>query len=145
VGVGLLPDGGGTQNLPALMGRSRALEVILSGADVDAELAERYGWINRAIPASDLDGFVRSLATRIAAFPPAAVQAAKRSVDTTGSGDTKGYARRRTCSRGSGRAESAWLMHAFLAAGGQTRDGELDIDPLLPRLVAAAPDGRATA
>ena len=53
------------------MGRARALEVILSADDYDAESAERYGWINRALPASGLAEFVRSLAHRIASFPAA--------------------------------------------------------------------------
>jgi enoyl-CoA hydratase/carnithine racemase len=66
---GLLPGGGGAQHLTRLMGRARALEVMLSAQDYDADLAERYGWINRALPADELDGFIRSLAHRIARFP----------------------------------------------------------------------------
>ena len=69
---GLLPGGGAVQHLTRLMGRSRALEVMLSAEDYDAELAERYGWINRALPADELDGFVSSLAHRIAGFPAVA-------------------------------------------------------------------------
>jgi enoyl-CoA hydratase/carnithine racemase len=65
---GLVPGGGGVQHLTRLMGRSRALEVMLSAEDYDADLAERYGWINRALPAEELRGFVSSLAHRIAAF-----------------------------------------------------------------------------
>ena len=68
---GLIPGGGGVQHLVRLMGRARALEVMLSAEDYDAELAERYGWINRALPADALDDFVRSLAHRIARFPAA--------------------------------------------------------------------------
>src|SRR6476469_4880507 len=71
-GFGLIPGAGGIQHLTRLMGRARALEVILSADDYDATLAERYGWINRALPAHALDGFVRSLAHRIAGFPAAA-------------------------------------------------------------------------
>jgi enoyl-CoA hydratase/carnithine racemase len=71
-GLGVIPGGGGVQHLARLMGRARALEVLLSADDYDAELAERYGWINRALPASALGGFVRSLAHRIAGFPAAA-------------------------------------------------------------------------
>ena len=59
------------QHLVRLMGRARALEVLLSAQDYDAELAERYGWINRALPAKTLDAFVRALALRIARFPAA--------------------------------------------------------------------------
>jgi enoyl-CoA hydratase/carnithine racemase len=68
-GLGVNPGAGGIQHLTRLMGRARALEVILSAGDYDAELAERYGWINRALPAKALSDFVRSLALRIASFP----------------------------------------------------------------------------
>jgi enoyl-CoA hydratase/carnithine racemase len=66
---GLIPGAGGIQHLTRLMGRARALEVMLSADDYDAELAERYGWINRTLPAAALGEFVRSLAHRIAGFP----------------------------------------------------------------------------
>ena len=66
---GQLPGGGAAQHLTRLMGRARALEVMLSAEDYDAELAERYGWINRALPADALGEFVSSLAHRIARFP----------------------------------------------------------------------------
>jgi enoyl-CoA hydratase/carnithine racemase len=59
---GLLPGGGATQHLVRLMGRARALEVMLSAEDYDAELAQQYGWINRALPAGEIDNFVRALA-----------------------------------------------------------------------------------
>ena len=68
---GLLPGGGAVQHLARLMGRARALEVMLSAEDYDAQLAERYGWINRALPAAALGDFVRSLARQIARFPAA--------------------------------------------------------------------------
>ena len=66
---GVIPGGGGVQYLARLLGRARALEVMLSGEDYDADLAERYGWINRALPADALGNFVRALAHRIAGFP----------------------------------------------------------------------------
>jgi len=69
-GLGVIPGGGGVQHLARLMGRARALEVLLTAGDYSAELAERYGWINRALPANVLGDFVRSLAYRIARFPP---------------------------------------------------------------------------
>src|SRR5207244_12298308 len=84
VAVGILPGGGGTQRLPRLMGRSRALEVVLGCDDYDTELAERYGWINRALPPADIGPFVDRLARRIAAFPPQAVRLAKRAVEAAG-------------------------------------------------------------
>src|ERR1700752_1526522 len=68
---GLLPGGGAAQHLTRLMGRARALEVMLSADDYDADLAERYGWINRALPAAELAEFVHALAHRIAGFPAA--------------------------------------------------------------------------
>ena len=66
---GVIPGAGGAQHLARLMGRGRALEVMLSAHDYDADLAERYGWINRALPAAELGDFVKTLAHRIATFP----------------------------------------------------------------------------
>jgi enoyl-CoA hydratase/carnithine racemase len=68
-GFGLVPGGGAIQHLTRLMGRARALEAMLSADDYDARLAERYGWINRALPAGELTEFVSSLAHRLASFP----------------------------------------------------------------------------
>src|SRR6202035_4416668 len=73
VPVGILPGGTGTQRLPRLLGRGRALEVILGGVDLDAETAERWGWLNRALPPAEVGPFVGALARRIAGFPPQAV------------------------------------------------------------------------
>ena len=78
VGAGTLPDAGGVQHLARLLGRGRAMEAILGADDFDAEVAERYGWINRALPDADLDAFVARLARRIASFPADAVRSAKR-------------------------------------------------------------------
>lgn len=81
VGVGLHPGGGGTERLPHLVGRGRALEIILGASDFDADTAERYGYINRALPDSELDSFVDALARRIASFDRRAVAAAKNLVN----------------------------------------------------------------
>ncbi len=81
VAVGLVPGGGSTQRLPRLMGRGRALEVLLGCNDFSAELAERYGYINRALPADELTPFVEALARRIASFPAHAIAHAKAAVD----------------------------------------------------------------
>src|SRR5215813_7635637 len=78
---GQIPGGGAAQHLTRLMGRARALEVMLSADDYDADLAERYGWINRALPADELDGFVTSLAHRIAGFPAVGQVAVKDRVN----------------------------------------------------------------
>ncbi|WP_027055228.1 enoyl-CoA hydratase/isomerase family protein [Mesorhizobium erdmanii] len=78
VGVGLVPGGGSLERLPMLSGRARALEIVLGGNDFDAQTAERYGWINRALPDAQLDSFVMDLARRIASFDKQALTAAKR-------------------------------------------------------------------
>jgi enoyl-CoA hydratase/carnithine racemase len=81
VAVGIIPGGGGTQRLPRLVGRGRALEVILGCRDLDAETAEAWGYVNRALPAGELRRFVDKLAKRIASYPLTAIAAAKRAVD----------------------------------------------------------------
>jgi enoyl-CoA hydratase/carnithine racemase len=81
VGTGILPGGGATERLPRLTGRDRALEAILSSDDYDAETAERYGWITRAIPDAELHDFVLALATRLAGFDKQALAAAKAQVN----------------------------------------------------------------
>lgn len=78
---GVLPGAGGAQHLVRLMGRARALEVMLSAEDYDAEMAERYGWINRALPADELDHFVSTLAHRIARFPAVGAAVVKERVN----------------------------------------------------------------
>jgi enoyl-CoA hydratase/carnithine racemase len=68
IGAGFVPGGGPMARLPRLVGRGRALEILLSGNDIPADLAERYGYINRALPDTELDTFVDTLARRIATF-----------------------------------------------------------------------------
>ncbi|WP_244306496.1 enoyl-CoA hydratase/isomerase family protein [Paraburkholderia lacunae] len=75
---GLVPCGGNTQRPPRRMGRARALEVLPAGADFSAELADRYGYINRALPAKELGPFVDKLARRIATFPPTTIAHLKK-------------------------------------------------------------------
>jgi enoyl-CoA hydratase/carnithine racemase len=81
VGAGVVPGGGPMARLPRLMGRGRALEVLLGADDIPGDLAEVYGYVNRSLPDSDLDAFVESLATRIASFDKRAVSETKRFVD----------------------------------------------------------------
>ena len=81
VGAGLVPGGGPMARLPRLMGRGRALEVLLGADDIGGDLAERYGYVNRSFPDGELDGFVDTLATRIASFDKQAIAATKRLVD----------------------------------------------------------------
>jgi enoyl-CoA hydratase/carnithine racemase len=81
VGAGIVPGGGPMARLPRLMGRGRALEVLLGADDIPGDLAERYGYVNRSLPDSDLDVFVESLATRIASFDKRAISETKHFVD----------------------------------------------------------------
>jgi enoyl-CoA hydratase/carnithine racemase len=81
VGAGIVPGGGPMARLPRLMGRGRALEVLLGADDIPGDLAERYGYVNRSFPDADLDAFVESLATRIASFDKRAISETKRFAD----------------------------------------------------------------
>jgi enoyl-CoA hydratase/carnithine racemase len=81
VGAGIVPGGGPMARLPRLMGRGRALEVLLGADDIPGDLAERYGYVNRSLPDTELDEFVESLATRIASFDKQAISETKRFVD----------------------------------------------------------------
>jgi enoyl-CoA hydratase/carnithine racemase len=81
VGAGLVPGGGPMARLPRLIGRGRALEVLLGADDIHGDLAERYGYVNRALPDAELDGFVNTLAIRIASFDKEAIAETKRLVD----------------------------------------------------------------
>jgi len=81
VGAGIVPGGGPMARLPRLMGRGRALEVLLGADDFSGDLAERYGYVNRSLPDSDLDAFVDALATRIASFDKRAISETKRFAD----------------------------------------------------------------
>jgi enoyl-CoA hydratase/carnithine racemase len=81
VGAGIVPGGGPMARLPRLMGRGRALEVLLGADDIPGDLAEKYGYVNRSLPDAELDEFVDSLATRIASFDKRAISETKRFVD----------------------------------------------------------------
>jgi enoyl-CoA hydratase/carnithine racemase len=81
VGVGVHPGGGGTERLPHLVGRGRALEIVLGANDFDGDTAERYGYVNRAIPEAELDTFVDAFARRIASFERRAIAAAKHLIN----------------------------------------------------------------
>ena len=81
VGSGLLPGGGGTERLPRTIGRDRALEVILGSADYDADTAERWGWVTRALPDDELDAFVDAIAARLASFDRTSLASAKAMVN----------------------------------------------------------------
>ena len=81
IGAGLVPGGGPMARMPRLIGRGRALEMLLSGEEISGDLAERYGYVNRALPDAELDPFVEALARRIAGFDKQAIAAIKRLVD----------------------------------------------------------------
>jgi enoyl-CoA hydratase/carnithine racemase len=127
VAVGIIPGGGGTQRLPRLVGRGRALEVILGGMDIDAATAETWGYVDRALAADELRGFVDKLAARIASFPPGAVANAKRAVDAALEGDLATGLRiedqlfRETLAQPVARER----LQAVIDAGAQTREFEL--------------------
>lgn len=78
IGSGIIPGCGGIERLWRLTGRARALEIIASGEDYDADTAERYGWINRAVPDTELDAFVERFARRVASFDIEALPAIKQ-------------------------------------------------------------------
>ena len=84
VPFGLLPAGGGIERLSRLVGRARALEIVIGGDDYDADTAERYGWVNRAVPDAELDAFTAAFARRVASFVRAAIVAAKRLINRVG-------------------------------------------------------------
>ena len=135
VALGILPGGSGTVRLSRLIGRSRALEVILGCDDVDAELAERWGWINRALPPGELWPFVDRLAARIASFPRLAVQEAKAAVlraEKEVQADL--LAEAAAFNRTLADPEAQQAMRRFLEIGGQTVEGELRLGDLAAEL-----------
>jgi enoyl-CoA hydratase/carnithine racemase len=132
VAIGLVPGGGSTQRLPRLMGRGRALEVLLGCNDFSAELAERYGYINRAFPADELTPFVEKLAHRIASFPAHAIAHAKAAVDKGAfSSISEGLlveAHESDLAVGSEVTQAR--MKEVLKLGFETYEGELELDYL---------------
>jgi enoyl-CoA hydratase/carnithine racemase len=136
VPLGILPGGTGTQRLPRLVGRGRAMEIILGSVEIDAETAERWGYLNRALPADELRAHVDALARRIAGFPAGAIALAKQSVLNA-----------ERLPLAEGLLEEAYLfqqtlrdpeakaaMRRFLELGGQTREAELRVGDLVTEL-----------
>jgi enoyl-CoA hydratase/carnithine racemase len=129
---GLIPGGGAAQHLARLMGRARALEVMLSAEDYDADLAERYGWINRALPADELGDFVSSLARRIARFPADGQVVVKERVNAIALAPAEEF-RRDSDLFGEGvrTPESQGLIQDAMKRGFQTRNAELALARML--------------
>jgi len=142
VGVGAVPGGNPMARLAGLAGRGRALEVILGADDFRGDLAERYGYVNRALPDDELDGFVDALARRIAGFEKDALVAAKRFVDETSLPEDALFPPALDAFfRSVARPETKARMSRLLAAGLQTRS-EVEFD--LGKHVALPPDARTT-
>ena len=136
VGIGIIPGGGGTQRLPKLIGAARALEVVLGCDDFTAEVAERYGYINRALPPDEITSFVEDLAFRIATFQSEVIGVAKQAVNAgvhlpmTEGLLEESYLFGQVASL----PETKRRMAKFIEMGGQTREVELDLRPLVEKL-----------
>lgn len=132
VAIGIIPGGGGSVRLAPLIGRGRALEVILGCDDIDAQMAERYGYVNRALPPEEIGPFVDRLARRIATFPAHAVAAAKGAVDVCATLPInealmeEEYRFNLTLAE----PETRERMRLYMENGGQTREVELADIPL---------------
>lgn len=135
--MGIIPGGGGTQLLARAVGRSRALEAVLTADLYDARTAELYGWITRAVPAGELDTFVTAIAHRIGSRLPAQILAAKTAINPTTAADRL---------ESDLRAEAASLTHVYpapaevekrmaaaLGDGMQTPDNERQLEVFLDR------------
>jgi enoyl-CoA hydratase/carnithine racemase len=138
VALGIIPGAGGTQRLTRLVGRARALEIVLGCRDVTGEEAAAIGYVNRVLNDNEIEGFVRELASRVASMPPGAVAAAKRAIDGGLPDPDPGYAAEGAAFRDTRLdPEATRRMRRFLDVGGQTRDGERDVEALLDRLTAS--------
>ena len=132
---GSIPGGGAAQHLARLMGRARAMEVLLSADDYDAELAERYGWINRALPAAELADFVKSLAHRIARFPAAGQVVVKDRVNAIALAPLEEFRHDSDLfGESNRRPEVQSRLKAAMKRGFQTRAGEIHLGRLLEEL-----------
>jgi enoyl-CoA hydratase/carnithine racemase len=133
--LGAIEGAGGVQHLTRLMGRGRALEALLSAEDYDADLAERYGWINRAVPAAQLGDFVRDLAHRIAKFPAGGVASIKGRVNDIALAPADDFRRDSAIFLDDVRKPEAQArIQGAMKRGFQTREGELSLAQLLGEL-----------
>ena len=135
VALGIIPGGSGTQRLPRLVGRARALEIVLGCDDVPADLAERWGYLNRALPPAELGPFVERLARRIASFPAEAIALAKACVDASLGPVEDGLLEEDwSFTKSLGTSGAKERMAAFMASGGQTPEAERDLGTLVELL-----------
>lgn len=129
VALGIIPGGGGTQRLPRLVGRARALEIVLGCEDIDADVAERWGYVNRALAEDELRPFVEALAFRIASFPTEAVAHAKAAVGAAETDVVPGLLdEAHRFAQTLAAEQTITRMERFLELGGQTREFELALD-----------------
>ncbi|WP_229796123.1 enoyl-CoA hydratase/isomerase family protein [Saccharothrix coeruleofusca] len=133
--MGIVPGGGGTQYLRERVGRNRALELLLTADLVDADTAAAYGWINRAVPAAELDAVVDEVARKIAALPPEIIAAAKRLVPPTDLADGLKAEHDAWAELVSG-SLPAQLMTRALEQGAQTPEGERDLESVMRGIAA---------
>ncbi len=125
VPLGIIPGGGGASRWPRLIGYARAMELLVGGADIDGATAERYGMVNRALPAAELDVFVNSLAQRIANFPAHAVGRVKQVAQHEGTLSSALDLEASAYSQAATHSDAQDVMRRFMASGGQTRESEL--------------------
>ena len=131
VGLGILPGGSGTQRIPRLVGRGRALEIILGSASIDAETLSNWGYLNRIFEADEIDGFVDNLARRIASFPTTAIALAKQSVINSELPLQEGLLQESLLFDQTMVTDEAQArMKMALELGAQTREKEMEIDQL---------------
>ena len=129
--TGIVPGAGATAHLPRLVGRARALEIVLTGALIDAATAERWGWVNRALPAAELDAYVDWVALTIAALPAGVRVAATKAIDAA-DGPLEDALRAEDRYLGETfTPTSGELAKAALAAGAHTREVELNLEGVL--------------
>jgi enoyl-CoA hydratase/carnithine racemase len=133
--LGSSPGAGAIQHLTRLLGRGRALEVMLSAEDYDAELAERYGWINRALPAAALGSFVSSLAHRVAGFPATGRAVVKDRVNAIALAPVEDFRHDSDLFGDSMRGpEAQRRIRAAMTGGFQTRQAEMTLARMLGEL-----------
>ena len=142
VALGILPGGTGTQRLPRLVGRGRAMEICLGSDDIDAETAAQWGYLNRVFDsANELDGFVDSLSKRIACWPADAIALCKASINNAEMPLSDGLLEEAFLFQQTLRTKGAQQnMRKAMAMGLQTREGELRMGELCYDFAQAAND-----